>query len=1031
MIKPIKIYKSSAGSGKTYTLSKNYIRLAIKNRNNFKKILAVTFTNKAAEEMKSRILEMIDSIASGEDKDLIIELSKFYGSSPQDISIRAKKLKTNILHHYSYFNVTTIDSFFYSIIQSFTRDLKFKGKYNIEMDLEFVINEVVSSFLADLQKDNKITKWLTEFSKEKIKSGKDFMIDGELKNITKNLFTEQYKSLPKSVEETSYKDQIAKLRKTIIATKKRFEKEAINISCDLIRVINENSYDEKDFNYGLSGVFGFIYKNSKGEIKYPSKRILACYKNPDKWVNKKRYERDNILKTIESDLINLFNKLINHYESSFRLYNSSDEINNNLYTYGILSELDLRVTRYRDDNNVILISDISELLYEVIKDEFIPFVFEKVGNTYSHYLIDEFQDTSLLQWKNFICLISDSVASGDENIFVGDTKQSIYRWRGSNPKIMDSELESFFTRDIIELKSLNKNWRSSEEIVKFNNNIFSNISNCFEDDFMVDNLSMKFNSDIIQEIRDDKKGEGYVEVNFRDRRNDKLDSVNSFLIDRINKIQDNGFSAGDIGVIVRDNKEANIIAGMLSYQAEIDNKYDYGFVSADALEINTSPIVNFFISIFKYFKNFKDRLSLSEILHFYHIYIIESDDVIHYSLSNEEKLKLLPDSFRENKLKISRLPIYELVEELIRVFKLNLIPSQIPYLKAFQDIIIEYKTLQGEESSSFLEWWEKNGKRKLNMTPQENEIQIITIHKSKGLEFSNVILPFFDWDLDNVGGGNREKILWVDLIKYSDEFDFHFPIKYKRNEQNSVFNTYYQNEKIKAYEDNINLMYVSFTRPKDNLFILAGEQRKEIKNVSDLLYNILRKNNKTNNYKYGGISKKKFLSNTPSRSLLSYPSFSWRERLIIKTTEDKMLNINNIERGKVLHDILSQIDNMNDYNEKISSALKNKKIKKNDFKLLQDLFKNKNFIKFFNPEFNSHNEIEILSDKGNVYRLDRVVETDNSVYVLDYKTGKINKEDHTQYLKKLELYMSLLESIYNKSINGYLVYIDKNQIIND
>ena len=1031
MIKPIKIYKSSAGSGKTYTLSKNYIRLAIKNRNNFKKILAVTFTNKAAEEMKSRILEMIDSISSGQDKDLIIELSKFYRSSPEEISIKAKKLKTNILHNYSYFNVTTIDSFFYSIIQSFTRDLKFKGKYNIEMDLEFVINEVVSSFLADLKNDNKITNWLTDFSKDKIKSGKDFMIDGELKKITKSLFTEEYKSLTKSSEKINYIDEIAQLRKKIIDTKKRFEKEVIEISSELVRIINENSYDEKDFSYGVSGVFGFLYKNSKGEIKYPSKRILACYNDADKWVNKRNLERNNILKIIESDLIILFNKLISHFESFFSLYNSSDEINNNLYTYGILSELDLRVTKYRDDNNVILISDISELLYEVIKDEFIPYIFEKVGNTYSHYLIDEFQDTSFFQWKNFVRLISDSVASGDENIFVGDTKQSIYRWRGSNSKIMDFEIESFFSKDIIEFKYLNKNWRSTEEIVKFNNNIFSNISNCFEDNFMIDNLSIKFNSDIIQEVRDDKKGEGYVEVNFRDKGNDKLESVNSFLIDSINKIQDNGFSAGDIGIIVRNNKEANIIAEILSHQSEIDEDYDYGFVSADALEINTSPIVNFFLSIFKYFKNFKDRLSLSEIVHFYYIYIKKSDDTIHYSLSNEDKLKLLPNSFSKDKFKISRLPIYELVEELIRVFKLNSIPSQIPYLKAFQDIIIEYKTLQGEESSSFLEWWEKNGKRKLNMTPQENEIQIITIHKSKGLEFSNVIIPFFDWDLDNMGGGNREKILWVNLKKYSNEFDFHFPIKYKRNEKNSIFNTYYQNERIKAYEDNINLMYVSFTRPKDNLFILAGEQREEIKSVSDLLYAILRKNNKSKNFKYGSISKKKSLSNSFSKSLLSYPSFSWRERLIIKTTEDKILNIDNIERGKVIHDILSEIYNIDDYDEKISSAFKNKKIKKNELKILQDLFKNKNFIRFFNPEFNSYNEIEILSNTGNIYRLDRVVETDNSVYVLDYKTGKINKKDHAKYLKKLELYMTLLESIYNKKIEGYLVYIDLNQILND
>ncbi|MFL2990724.1 MAG: 3'-5' exonuclease [Cytophagales bacterium] len=181
----------------------------------------------------------------------------------------------------------------------------------------------------------------------------------------------------------------------------------------------------------------------------------------------------------------------------------------------------------------------------------------------------------------------------------------------------------------------------------------------------------------------------------------------------------------------------------------------------------------------------------------------------------------------KDKFKISRLPIYELVEELIRVFKLNSIPSQIPYLKAFQDIIIEYKTLQGEESSSFLEWWDKNGKRKLNMTPQENEIQIITIHKSKGLEFSNVILPFFDWDLDNVGGGNREKIFWVDLLKYNAmNLTFTSPLNIREMRENSIFNTYYHNERIKAYEDNINLMYVSFTRPKDNLFILAGEQRE-------------------------------------------------------------------------------------------------------------------------------------------------------------------------------------------------------------
>ena len=213
MLKTIKIYKSSAGSGKTYTLSKNYIRLALKNKNYFRKILAVTFTNKAAEEMKSRILEMISSISAGEDKNLIIELSKYFNISSEELSIKAKNLKINILHNYSYFNITTIDSFFYSIIQSFTRDLKFRGKYNIEMDLEFVINEVVSSFLSDLNKGEKITKWLIDFSRDKINSGKDFMINNELKNITKILFTEDYKSIPKMSSSGNYIDQIDLLRK--------------------------------------------------------------------------------------------------------------------------------------------------------------------------------------------------------------------------------------------------------------------------------------------------------------------------------------------------------------------------------------------------------------------------------------------------------------------------------------------------------------------------------------------------------------------------------------------------------------------------------------------------------------------------------------------------------------------------------------------------------------------------------------------------------------------------------------------------
>ena len=329
--------------------------------------------------MKSRILEMISSISAGEDKNLIIELSKYFNISSEELSIKAKKLKTNILHNYSYFNITTIDSFFYSIIQSFTRDLKFRGKYNIEMDLEFVINEVVSSFLSNLNKGEKITKWLIDFSRDKINSGKDFMINNELKNITKILFSEDYKSIPKMSSSGNYIDKIDLLRKKINSNKKRFEEEVIRLSSELISLIKKNNLDEKDFSFGHSGIFGFILKNSKGEIKYPSKRIISCLNNPEKWVVKNYSKRDRVLEIIKSNLIDGFDKLIEYYKSSFAIYNSSNEISRNLYTYGIISELDSRVIKYRDENDVILISDISELLYQVIKDESIPLSLKKLG----------------------------------------------------------------------------------------------------------------------------------------------------------------------------------------------------------------------------------------------------------------------------------------------------------------------------------------------------------------------------------------------------------------------------------------------------------------------------------------------------------------------------------------------------------------------------------------------------------------------------------------------------------------------------
>ena len=1029
--KPFIIYKSSAGSGKTYTLSKNYIRLALKSKNHFKKILAVTFTNKAAGEMKSRILEMIHRMANGEEKDLIIEFSKFYNVSPEDIISRCNNLKSKILHNYSYFSITTIDTFFYSIIQSFTRDLKFRGKFNIDMDLEFVANEVVNNFLRNIKKNSYTTKWLTEFSKNKIINGKDFLINNELIKMVKNLFSEEFKSLSNQFPREDVSSKINELKKEIYFIKKNFESKIIKQSKTLLKSIHNNGYDFDDFKYKEKGVYGYINNLSAGSIKSPGKRVLSCLEDNNNWINKSYHKKEEMLSFIDNDFNSQLNKIIQVFDDEFLKYNTALELRSNIYAFGITGILQNQVRDYRDENEVILISDISELLYEVIKDEKIPFIFEKVGNTFKNFLIDEFQDTSHFQWKNFKSLIEESLASGDENIIVGDIKQSIYRWRGSDSDIMENVVLSDIDSSLHQITHLSTNWRSGEKIISFNNKIFSSLNKHISQKVISDHIGKVYNNSLIQNTSDMMFNTGYVEIVFEDDQEDKIETAKKYTIESIKKIQDNGYSAGDIGIIVRDNKNAKIIAEALIEESANISDYNFNHVSADALEIKSSPVVGFLISVFNYFSNFRDRLALSEILHFYYIKILNSDNYDHYSLSNEGKLNLLPSQFKNNLFSISRLPIYEMVEELIRIFELKKIKSQIPFLQAFMDLILEFKQSKGREITSFLDWWEKNSNKKLNLSSQKNAIQLITIHKSKGLEFNFVIMPFLNWPLDNDSRGGKEKLIWVDLKNFDERFDFPYPLKYKSSHPKSLFEEFYINERIKAYEDNINLMYVSFTRPRLGLFVNANKMSSnDVKNVSDLLYSSLKDKIRNKIYITGKIKRDNIVRNDKVFYQKNYPSYSWKDRIIIRTSSENGIDFENINRGKKIHDILYFIHNYNDIDQSLEIAESKNIIEQKERKFYKNffdkLFKIENVRKFFNPKNISFNEVEILNDKGDVYRLDRVVEmSDNLVYVIDYKTGEIRDA----YIKQVENYKDLLSEIYSKEIKGLLIYVDSNKTI--
>ena len=1027
--KPFIIYQSSAGSGKTYTLAKNYIRLSLKSKNYFKKILAVTFTNKAAEEMKLRILDMIESISYGNEKDLIIEFSKFYKISPEEVILRCDNLKSNILHNYSYFLITTIDTFFYSIIQSFTRDLKFRGKFNIEMDIDMVINDVVKNFISKIKKGSKISKWLIDFSKEKIFQGKDFMIDAELKKMTRNLFSEDFKSLEDKLPQKDFSKKIKLIKKEVFEVKKRFEKKILSNSSEIYEIILKNNFSINDFSYGKSGVMGFIKNSTEGIIKYPGTRVFSCRDNIEAWVTKKQKNRDDVVSLINTDLLDKLKNLLKIFEKDYPKYNTSNEITSNIYAFGILGELQNSLRDYRDQNEVILISDISELLYQVIKDESIPFVFEKVGNKINHFLIDEFQDTSHFQWKNFSALIRETLASGNENIIVGDIKQSIYRWRGSDSQILNYDIFNDISSELCDIKKLQTNWRSGETIVEFNKDVFIDIYRNFKDENIKNHLKEIYNYKLSQFAKPEMKGKGYVEVCFDDSKNHK-ESASEYTISSIKKIQESGFKAGDIGIIVRDNNDAKVIAESLILESQKSDEFNFNHVSSDALDIKSSAVVNFLISIFNYFKNTKDRLAISEIVHFYYRFILESKDNSHYSLPNDEKINLLPGAFKNKIFQISRLPLYELVEEIVRIFNLNNLHDQVPYLQAFMDLLLEYKQTRGSKISSFLEWWEINKNKKLNITGKSDAIQLITIHKSKGLEFDHVIIPFLNWSLDNDSGGGKEKNMWVNLNVFNKKFDMPYPIKYKSSNPITIYPESYEMEKKKAYEDNINLMYVAFTRPKLGLFIRANTPSKDLKNVSDLLYKSLNNKLVNNLYSSGEIKEKENKLTSKSYHLNSFPSYSWRDRIKVKLSSDRGIDFKNNERGNKFHDLMSFIYNFNDVDSGVEKAF-NKNIitekEKSYFtKIIQNLLRDKDIREYYDPKLRSYNEIEILNDNGDVYRLDRVVELDkHSVAVIDYKTGKNKEEDKNQ----VNYYKELLSKIYKGEVYGFIAYIDPILII--
>ena len=1077
----LSIYKASAGSGKTFRLTGEFLNLIFKFPENYRRILAVTFTNKATAEMKARILNELNILAKGQQSAYAHSLNKEYGFSDTELQYRAKKILSFLLHDFSKFSVSTIDKFFQKIIRAFVREIGIQPGYSIELNQNEVLAKVTDELLLEIDTNLDLQKWLSGLASEKIEKGEKWDFKDDIKKLAGEILKEEFLAFDQDLINKMHnkeflKEYINDLR-LIVAS---FENSLDTIAQKALDLIKTNALEISDFKYGKASVPNFFnkLKNKDYELK---KRTIDGAASYDMWLPKND-KKDIIEGVLNNGLFDLLNEAINYRNNNFENYNTAIQIQKLIQSLGILTDLSRKVHEYCREQNIFLISDSAKLLQTIIDDNESPFIYEKTGNTFKHFMIDEFQDTSKIQWHNFRPLIENSLALGSENLVVGDIKQSIYRWRNSDWKILSDQIQDEFKHYSPKVESLTTNWRSKKNIIDFNNAIFCYssqvIQNYYNSEFETSNSNpnpyQTKISDSYADVYQDSPATntnqgGYIKHTFlHEKEYNYNDEIKIRLPEIIKDLQDKSYRLKDIAILVRRGQEGQEIANIL-IEAKNQNQSDYkfDFISSDSLYLANSSLVKFLVSILEFILNPNDDINIAFIAYEYHQYLkkldLNSEDLhnlIHKHPDEEREnwlKKIFPTQFIKSFAQIKQLPIYELIDQLVRIFDLSTIKHEQPYLSAFLDIILEFSKKTASDIHSFLVWWNESGiKKTLSISEDQDAIRIITVHSSKGLEFKNLIIPFCNWDIDHKAFQNN--IMWCKThVEPFNKLDL-IPVKYSKSLIDTVFKENYQNEKLHAFVDNINLLYVAFTRAKENLFVFSPLKAKStgIKTVGDLLfytYNNYQKlsskgkdlvgftdswDPEKNILELGNLSNNTVVSEQTNNEfeLTCFDSYNVKNKLRVKLHDNSFFTgkdstpYEKVNYGKIMHEIFENIELEEDIPLAIEKLIIEGKIsvkeKNNIENRIKETLSNKQVKSWFSSVWEIKNEAELILPNGSTLRPDRVLIGKDKVIVIDYKFGEQQEDKH---IKQVKSYMDIIKKIEDKTTEGYLWYVDLNKII--
>lgn len=1063
------IYKASAGAGKTFTLTVEYILLLLRNgRKEFEHTLAVTFTNKATAEMKERILETLYGLSHhipecDDYMEVIQRRLKEMGEEMGEEMIRqrAGEALSAILHDYTHFRVETIDSFFQSVLRNLAHELGLTANLQVELNNDEVISRSVDRVIENMQNRKDVQGWIMDYVEEQLQTGERWNISGMIKQFARCIFEEAFQNRSAAErEKISDSRQMSDFKKemhSIITNCHNQLKEAAD-SFEVL--VNEKSLNFDRISNGRIYI-SFLNLVRSEKMDSASNTIYKAAEDYEVML-KAKDKNDSVLVTDAQKIQGALSELLHLYEKNSIAINTAKLSLRYLNPLRLLNVIEQEVNSINAENNQFNLSKTPTLLSKLVEKSDAPFVFEKIGTQFHNVMIDEFQDTSRLQWNNFKVLLIENQSTGGNDLLVGDIKQSIYRWRNGDWAILKNvkeELAGLSPKD----KELRYNFRSKKNIIDFNNAFFPKAAKALDD---IEPQARFHIADIyndVEQLTMQTKDEGYASITLYTKignsaPEDYEEGMITDMISRIRQLMREGLTQQDLAILVRKKGNAESLLQWFHLLApEIKLVSDEAFLLESSVAVQMLVAALFVLNDNRQLNPIPERYLL---MHYHSDVLGQPLSMLQVATAKAEEL--LPEPFTQHKQELAQLPLYLLCERLYQLFQLDKIPGQDTYIFTFMDELQNHLRSNPSDIHTFLQAWDETIHSRSIPAGEVDGIRILTIHKSKGLQFHTVLLPYMDWTIEK---DRNDDTIWCQTEKEPYNALGSLPINAGKNMQQSDFASDYNEEHLQRRVDALNMIYVAFTRAENNLIVwgLTAEKEGTIASAGDLIRAAIpnsrlsthdsqiyyelgtpvtshktekqHKNRMKSSHEREDALEVAMMSNAPTLDFMQ--SNQSRKFIGSLGPEEQTGTVQQtyLEIGKIMHYVLSQIENTDQIQKVLDRCMAegiitDKKLMDVVIKRLQKGFSNPKIAQWFAPDnqvFNEYSITSISSETGEpcTLRPDRVVISGNTITVIDFKFGRPETEHHTQ----VETYKQLMHAMYpNKQVDGYLWYIYSGKI---